>query len=48
MKTLESELERTSEELELAEEDLKEGERRRLKLTDDLDEMREELLKLKV
>ena len=48
MKTLEGDYERTSEELELLEEELKEGEVRRVALTDELDELKEELLKLKV
>ena len=48
MKTLEGDYERTTEELELLEEELKEGEVRRVGLTDELDELKEELLKLKV
>lgn len=48
MKTLEGDYERTTEELELLEEELKEGEIKRVSLTDELDELKEELLKLKV
>ena len=48
MKTLEGDYERTTEELELLEEELRESENKRVAATDEVDELREEFLKLKV
>lgn len=48
LKALEGDYEQTTEELELVEEQLKDGEVKRMALTDELDELKEEILKLKV
>ena len=48
MKTLESNYEGSCEELELLEEDMKNNEAKRVKLTDELDELKEEFMKSKV
>ena len=48
MKTLESNYEGSCEELELLEEDMKNSEAKRVKLTDELDELKEEFMKSKV
>ena len=48
MKTLEGDYEKTTEELEMVEEEVRESEAKRVALTDELDELREEYIKLKV
>ena len=47
-KSLEGEYEKVSEELELAEEELRDAQTKKVGLTDALDELREQFMKLKV
>ena len=48
MKNAENDYEKTAEELELLEEELKESEGRRVIVSDELDEVKEEMIRLKV